>query len=61
MEELPPPPEEPVSLPEREASTGTGPGLEKVCCPQGPSWDQHGLPAGLGEHGPLRLSQLTVQ
>lgn len=60
-EELPPPPEEPVGFPEREASTGMGTGTEGLCVtPRGPRAASMSFQGELGEQGPPRLSQLTV-
>lgn len=52
-EELPPPPDEPVGFPEREVSTGMGPGLGLLGGPQG-WWE-------LGQQGPPGSPQLPVQ
>lgn len=59
-EALPPPPEEPVGVPEREASTGMGTGLEGLwVVPGGPCGASMGSQGELGEQGP-QLPQLTV-
>lgn len=61
-EELPPPPEEPVGFPEREASTGTGTGMEGVwVVPGGPRGASMASRQEIGEQGPQCLPQLTVQ
>lgn len=58
VEELPPPPEEAVGFPEKEASTGMGTGLEGLwVVPGDPRGANVGFQAGIGRAG----TQLIVQ
>ena len=57
-EELPPPPEDPVSFPEREASTGmTG---RSLCGPLGPRGASMDLREQLGEQGPTHSTVMGL-